>query len=82
MNNICNSPFTTLPLDDPSIVNISNDVENRCYAMVSVPWQTPGKLYSACEGLHQGTIFHDLDQPYICTIAKNIKKEGCDCEQR
>ena len=47
--------------------------------MVSVPWQTPGKLYSACEGLHRGTIFVDLDQPYVCLTDCMKKKEVCDC---
>ena len=48
-------------------------------AMVSIPWQTPGKLYSACEGLHRGTIFVDLDQPYVCLTDCMKKKEECDC---
>lgn len=80
MNKKCTSPFVTTPLDDPSIINISTEVNNKYYAMVSVPWQTPGKLYSACEGLHQGTIFADLDQPYICTLDNKHEKECCDCE--
>lgn len=80
MKNNCNNPFVSIPLDDPSILNVTTDCNNRCYAMVSVPWQTPGKMYSACEGLNQGTIFADLDQPYVCPICNPKKREGCDCE--
>lgn len=79
MKNLCSSPFVTLPLDDPSIFNATSTTENRSYAMVSVPWQMPGKMYSACEGLEQGTIFADLDQPYVCAVCNKDKKEACDC---
>lgn len=79
MKDVCSSPFVTVPLDDPSIFSNNVHAENKSYAMVSVPWQTPvGKLYSACEGLSRGTIFADLDQPYVCTISKKVK-EVCDC---
>ena len=79
MNDLCTSPFVTTPLDDLSILKASSDSENRVYATITVPWQVPGKLYSACEGLSQGTIFADLNQPYVCTIRKKVTKEGCDC---
>ena len=79
MKDLCTSPFVTVPLDDPSIFNATSTVENRSYAMVSVPWQMPGKMYSACEGLSQGTVFADLNQPYVCTVCKKEKKEDCDC---
>ncbi|MBS5841928.1 MAG: spore coat associated protein CotJA [Clostridiales bacterium] len=69
----------TVPLDDPSILKTTSNTDNRAYATISVPWQVPGKMYSACEGLSQGTIFADLDQPYVCTIRKKVTKEGCDC---
>lgn len=79
MNDLCTSPFMTVPLDDPSILKATSNTDNRAYATISVPWQIPGKMYSACEGLSQGTIFVDLDQPYVCTIRKKETKEGCDC---
>ena len=62
MNDLCTSPFMTVPLDDPSILKTTSNTDNRAYATISVPWQVPGKMYSACEGLSQGTIFADLDQ--------------------
>ena len=79
MKELCSSPFVTVPLDDPSIFSNNAHVDNKSYAMVSVPWQTPGKLYSACEGLSRGTIFADLDQPYVCAICNNKANEVCDC---
>ena len=79
MNDLCTSPFMPVPLDDPSILKTTSNTDNRAYATISVPWQVPGKMYSACEGLSQGTIFADLDQPYVCTIRKKVTKEGCDC---
>ena len=79
MNDLCTSPFMTVPLDDPSILKTTSNTDNRAYATISVPWQVPGKMYSACEGLSQGTIFAFLDQPYVCTIRKKVTKEGCDC---
>lgn len=79
MNDLCTSSFLTVPLNDPSIINATTDTDDRMYATVSVPWQVPGKMYSACEGLAQGTIFPVLDQPYVCTVRKNVTKEGCNC---
>ena len=79
MNDLCTSPFMTVPLDDPSILKTTSNTDNRAYATISVPWQVPGKMYSACEGLSQGTIFADMDQPYVCKIRKKVTKEGCDC---
>lgn len=79
MKDLCSNPFVTVPLDDPSILKNVTHADNKSYAMVSVPWQTHGKLYSACEGLHRGTIFVDLDQPYVCLTDCMKKKEECDC---
>lgn len=78
MKDLCTSPFVTVPLDDPSIFNATSTAENKAYAMVTVPWQTPGRLYSACEGLMQGTIFADLNQPYVCPVCSKNKKEACE----
>ncbi len=79
MNDLCNSPFVTKPLDDPSTFKSNCENENRAYATLSVPWQTPGKLYSACEGLRSGTVFANLDQPYACGKCAKPVKEACDC---
>ena len=68
MNDLCTSPFVTTPLDDPSIINASSDSENRVYATITVPWQVPGKLYSACEGLSQGTIFAAVSYTHLSVI--------------
>ena len=80
MKDLCSSPFVTVPLDDPSILKNYAQAENKSYAMVSVPYQSPvGKLYSACEGLSRGTVFADLDQPYVCAVPNYKAKEVCDC---
>lgn len=80
MKDLCKTPFVAVPLDDPSIINNNTNIENKSYAMVSVPWQNnTGKLYSACEGLSKGTIFKDLDSPYYCSICPDIAKEDCNC---
>lgn len=80
MKDLYSSPFVTVPLDDPSILSNNAYIENKSYAMASVPYQAPvGSLYSACDGLLKGTIFADLDQPYVCAICPDKVKEVCDC---
>lgn len=79
MNDLCTSPFVTTPLDDPSAFKSNCNHENKEYASASVPWQVRGSLYSACEGLANGTIFVDLNQPYMCGKCNKPSKEVCDC---
>lgn len=35
-------------------------------AMAYVPWQTWENIYEADMGLKQGTIFKELDKPFVC----------------
>ena len=79
MSDLCTSSFLTVPLSDPSVLKNNSEIDDRAYATISVPWQMPGELYSACEGLSQGTIFPALNQPYVCTVRKNAAKEECSC---
>lgn len=34
-------------------------------AMAYVPWQRWGDIYPVCEGFHTGTIFEELDKPFL-----------------
>ena len=34
-------------------------------AMAYVPWQQPGTLYDADKGLSRGTLFPELDKPFL-----------------
>lgn len=34
-------------------------------AMAYVPWQEWRKIYDVCEGFHRGTIFKELDMPFL-----------------
>lgn len=34
-------------------------------AMAYVPWQSWGSLYDVCEGLSAGTVFEELDKPFL-----------------
>lgn len=34
-------------------------------AMAYVPWQEWRKIYDVCEGFHRGTIFEELDMPFL-----------------
>ena len=34
-------------------------------AMAYVPWQKWQNIYDTCKGFHSGTIFQDLDKPFL-----------------
>lgn len=34
-------------------------------AMAYVPWQTWGDIYDLCEGFQSGTVFKELDKPFL-----------------
>lgn len=34
-------------------------------AMAYVPWQTWGEIYDVCEGFQTGTIFEELNKPFL-----------------
>lgn len=39
--------------------------DNMPLAMAYVPWQTWGNLYDAEKGFHCGTIFQELNMPFL-----------------
>lgn len=42
-----------------------NTFENMSLAMAYVPWQTWRDIYDAEKGFHRGTIFQELDMPFL-----------------
>lgn len=42
-----------------------NTTENMSLAMAYVPWQTWRDIYDAEKGFHRGTIFQELDMPFL-----------------
>ena len=42
-----------------------NTAENMSLAMAYVPWQTWRDIYDAEKGFHRGTIFQELDMPFL-----------------
>ncbi len=74
--NICDTPFLNTPLSDCNIVSEAEASPVYGIAQAWVPAQPSGSvMYSACEGLHQGTIFPILDKPYECKLAE---RRCCD----
>ncbi len=72
----------TTPLDDCSMREpVYANSNTAMLAAAYVPWQVPGKMYSICDGLERGTIYPELDQPYLCphVCDKTPVKEGCNC---
>ena len=46
--------------------NTHNDfLEGRSLAMAYVPWQQWREIYEPCMGFAQGTIFRELDKPFL-----------------
>ena len=43
-------------------------VDSMVPAMSYVPWQIWRNIYCIEEGLEKGTIFEDMDKPYICLL--------------
>lgn len=40
-------------------------LEHRTIAMAYVPWQQWTRLYRMDQGFHRGTIFEELDKPFL-----------------
>lgn len=55
-----NNNYNMYPIDS----NISPLPENPVVAMAYVPYQNPVTIYSANQGLEQGTLFPCLDKPF------------------
>ncbi len=71
----CDTPFLNTPLSDRNIFSENELAPVTGIAQAWVPMQpSGGVMYSACEGLQQGTIFPILDQPYEC----NLERRCCD----
>ena len=46
--------------------NTRNDfLEGKPLAMAYVPWQQWKEIYEPCQGFQQGTIFRELDKPFL-----------------
>ena len=66
-DNRCDTPFLNMPLSDSNIFAEDKHTPVRGIAQAWVPTQpSDGDMYSACEGLQQGTIFPILNRPYEC----------------
>lgn len=48
-----------------SHVDGRNTFKNMSLAMAYVPWQTWRDIYDAEKGFHRGTIFEELDLPFL-----------------
>lgn len=48
-----------------SCMDSRNTVDNVSLAMAYVPWQTWRDIYDAEKGFHRGTIFEELDLPFM-----------------
>lgn len=52
--------------DDDSGCNIVKDhIDHMCPAMAYVPWQKWECVYDMTKGFERGTIFEQLDKPYV-----------------
>ena len=40
-------------------------LENMTIAMAYVPWQQWRQIYEPAKGFHRGTIFKELDKPFV-----------------
>lgn len=57
--NYCQMPARREP------VSVRNTVDDLPIGMAYVPWQTWREIYDAEKGLCQGTIFKELDLPFL-----------------
>lgn len=48
-----------------SCMNSRNTVDDMSLAMAYVPWQTWRDIYDTEKGFHRGTIFQELDLPFM-----------------
>lgn len=50
-------------------------------AMAYVPWQRPGEMYTPETALKRGTLYPDLDKPFMgCTVMRG-QNGACRTEQ-
>jgi hypothetical protein len=55
-----------MPMENrPNHVNNCNNWENWEVAMAYVPWQTYTETYDLCRALQVGTIFPELNKPFM-----------------
>lgn len=75
--NSCDTPFLNTPLSDCNILSEDEKSPDICLAQAWVPMQSSGGImYSACEGLQQGTIFPVLNKPYECKLERRCCENG------
>ena len=76
----CESEFMTTKLSDESMLHgEAVAVNNTILARIYTPAQIPGDLYSMCYALERGTVYPELDQPYLCKV--DCCKPGADGEE-
>ena len=75
--NNCDTPFLNTPLSDCIILSEVEPSPDMGIAQAWVPMQpSGGAMYSACEGLQQGTIYPILDKPYECKLEGRCCNNG------
>lgn len=77
----CSQPQTRVTRSTPDLMPQKESCMGPCLdslplGMAYVPLQKFENLYSAEEGLHAGTIFKDLNYPFIVGICG----KGCGCK--
>ena len=76
-DNRCDTPFLNTPLSDSHIFAADELAPVKGIAQAWVPRQpSGGDLYSACEGLQQGTIYPVLNRPYECSLERRCPDNG------
>lgn len=61
MQNSCSAPDTDHGCGSPE-----DCIDQYPLAMAYVPWQQFGEVYPLDHGFHRGTIFPELDLPFLC----------------
>ena len=76
----CESDLMLTKLSDESMLHgEAVAANNTVLARIYTPAQIPGELYSMCYALERGTVYPELDQPYLCKA--NCCKPGADGEE-
>lgn len=59
-------------VSQPPMNNINNCIDSLPLTMAYVPFQSYGVMYEPDKALCRGTVFPDLDKPFL----------GCKCDRR
>lgn len=49
----------------PPCYNANDSLDDMPVAMAYVPWQKWQQIYEPCQALQRGTIFKELDKPFL-----------------